>query len=220
MYVMTDAAPRPPLTRDRVLTAAIAHADEHGLDALTMRSLAGRLGVKAMSLYNHVASKDDLLNGMIDEIIGEVELPDPGGQWKTAIRGVMSATHDLLIEHPWAGALWMSRQNEGPARFRYGDWLLRTLREAGLSEELIYHAYHILESHILGSTVQQQSFPYRGEELAGLARDFLSSLPTGEYPDLVHHIEEHLKPRHGQMSGFEFALDLILDGLERVRDAA
>ena len=218
MTERTDSATRPTLNRARVLHAAIELADQEGLDALTMRALAARLGVKAMSLYNHVENKDDIIDGMLDTVVGTVELPETDMEWKTAIRRTVIATKDVLISHPWAPGLWLSRQSDGQARLRLGDWMLRTLTEAGLERELIYHAYHILESHIVGSTMQAQSFPYRGEELAGMARDFIAQVPAGDYPDLVDHIKEHLEPRDGQMSGFEFALDLILDGLERARD--
>lgn len=213
----TDGATRPSLNRDRVLDAAIEFADQEGLDSLTMRALATRLGVKAMSLYNHVENKDDIIGGMLDTVIGKVELPETDMEWKTAIRRTVIATKDVLMSHPWAPGLWLSRQSGGEARLRLSDWILRILREAGLDGELIYHAYHILESHIVGSTIQAQSFPYRGEELAGMARDFIAQLPADDYPDLVSHIKEHLEPREGQISGFEFALDLILDGLERAR---
>lgn len=220
MTEQTDSATRPTLNRDRVLDAAIELADQEGLDSLTMRALAARLGVKAMSLYNHVENKADIIDGMLDKVIGTVDLPDNEMEWKSAIRRTVIATKDVLISHPWAPGLWLSRQSDGQARLQLGDWMLRTLREAGLDRELIYHAYHILESHIVGSTMQAQSFPYRGEELAGMARDFIAQLPASEYPDLVDHIKEHLGPREGQMSGFDFALDLILDGLERARDEA
>ena len=105
-------------------------------------------------------------------------------------------------------------------RLQRADWLLRTLREAGLSPELTYHAYHVVESHILGFTVQQLNFPYRDEELEGLASRFLARLPAGEFPDFVEHVEQHLEPHEDGPSGFELGLDLILDGLERLRDAA
>ena len=212
-------ARKRPLSRKRVLDAAVALADESGIDALSMRRLARELGVEAMSLYNHVANKDEILDGIVEVIAEEAELPPEGAEWKAAIRQSAISTRDMFVRHPWAIGLWMSRQGGGSARLRRGDWLLRTLREGGLSPALTYHAYHIVESHILGFTVQELNFPYSGEELEGLATRFLARLPAGEYPDFVQHVEQHLEP-HEDEGGFALGLDLILDGLERLRDAA
>jgi AcrR family transcriptional regulator len=216
----TKEEARIPLSRERVLRAAVALADEGGIEALSMRRIARELGVEAMSLYNHVANKDEILDGIVDVVASEIELPSEGADWKTAIRQSAISTRDVLLRHPWASSLFTSRQGDGLARLRRGDWMLRTLREAGLSNDLTYHAFHIVESHILGFTVQQLSFPYEGEELAGLAATFLQRLPADEYPDFVEHVMQHLEPRHGDEGGFELGLDLILDGLERLRDAS
>jgi len=210
---------RQPLSRERVLRAAIKLADEGGIEALSMRRLAKELGVEAMSLYNHVANKDEILDGIVDVVASEIDPPSEGADWKTAIRQNAISTRDVLLRHPWASSLWTSRQ--GSARLRRGDWLLRTLREAGLSTDLIYHAFHIVDSHILGFTVQQLSFQqYEEEELKGMAATFLQQLGADEYPDFVEHVMQHLEPSHGDADGFELGLDLILDGLERLRDTA
>jgi AcrR family transcriptional regulator len=203
-----------------VLDAAVALADEGGIEAVSMRRLARELGVEAMSLYNHVASKDEILDGMVEVITDEADLPPDGTEWKAAIRRSAISTRDMFVRHPWASGLWMSRQGGGTARLRRADWVLRTLREAGLPNELTFHAYHIVESHVLGFTVQQLNFPYGGEELEGIASRFLARLPAGEFPDFVEHVKQHLEPREGDEGGFELGLDLILDGLERLRDAA
>jgi AcrR family transcriptional regulator len=216
----TRRARRRPLTRERVLTAAIALADEGGIEAVSMRRLARELGVEAMSLYNHVANKDEILDGIVEVIAEEAELPEAGTEWKAAIRRSAISTRDMFVRHPWAVRLWMSRSGGGSARLRRGDWLLRALREAGLPPDLTYHAYHIVESHILGFTVQELNFPYSGDELEGMANRFLARLPAGEYPDFVEHVKQHLEPREGDEGGFALGLDLILDGLERLRDAA
>jgi len=200
------------LSRETILQAAIDIADADGLDAVSMRAIASRFGVTAMSLYRHVAGKDAILDGMIDQVVSEIALIDLG-VWKDTVRSAAISTRDVLVRHPWAPTMWLSRQSEGPARLRWGDFLLRALGNGGLAEERTFHVYHILESQILGSTMQQLSFPYQGEELAGMAREFLEHFPRDEYPDLVAHIEAHLRPRAGEQSGFEFALDLILDGL-------
>ena len=211
---------RRPLSRKRVLDAAIALADDGGIDALSMRRLARELGVEAMSLYNHVANKDEILDGIVEVIAGETELPPDGTEWKAAIRQSAVSTRDMFVRHPWASGLWMSRHGGGTARLQRSEWLLRTLRESGLSPELTYHAYHIIESHILGFTVQQLNFPYRGAELEERASRFLARFPVAEFPDFAEHVQQHLEPRERDEGGFELGLDLILDGLERLRDAA
>jgi AcrR family transcriptional regulator len=173
-----------------------------------------------MSLYNHVANKDEILAGMIEIVVGEIELPTDEADWKAALRRSAISNRDVLRRHPWASGLWMSRQSGGPAQLRRTDWILRTLREAGLSQDLVYHALHILDAYVLGATVQHQSFPYSGDELAGMASRFLEQLPADEYPDLVEHVRQHLDPPPGAEGGFELGLDLILTGLERLRDGA
>ena len=216
MAKQTDTR-RTPLSKERVLRAAIELADAEGIDALSMRRLAKELGVEAMSLYNHVANKDEILAGILDLVASEFELPPDAGDWKAAMRLHAISSRDALLRHRWATSLWMSAQGGGTARLRNGDWMLRTLRQAGFSRDLIYHAFHILESYILGYTMQQLNFPYSGEELKGLATSFLQELPADEYPDLIQHIQEHLDPHHEETSGFEMGLTLILDGLDRAR---
>jgi AcrR family transcriptional regulator len=211
---------RTPLSRERILRAAVTLADEHGIDALTMRRLASELGVEAMSLYNHVENKDDLLAGILGLVASEVELPEDGDDWKLAIRRHAISDRDTSLRHPWANPLGRSRRSGGAAQLRNADWLLRTLREAGLSKELTYHAFHIVQSYVLGYTLQQLNFPYTGEELAGLAADFLKQIPVEDYPDLVEHIHQHIEPHDEETSGFELGLDLILDGLDRARATA
>jgi AcrR family transcriptional regulator len=214
------AAQRTPLSKERVLRAAVELADADGIEALSMRRLAKKLGVEAMSLYNHVASKDEILAGITDLVVEEIELPSDSADWKTAIRRNAISSRDVLVRHGWASGLLMSRSGGGPARLRLGDWRLRTLREAGLSKDLVYHVYHVLEAYVLGFTTLQLSFSHEGEELAGMVASFLERLPADEYPDFVEHARQHLEPRHGDEGGFELGLDLILDGLERARDTA
>jgi AcrR family transcriptional regulator len=218
MEQQADAtAARVPLNKARVLRAAIALADEGGLEALSMRRLARELGVEAMSLYNHVANKDEILDGIMDLVVDEIDHPSDAADWRTAVRRNAISTRDVLVRHRWAAKLWMARQGDGAARLRHGDWILRTLREAGLSKDAIYHVFHVLEAYVLGYAGLQLSFPYRGEELAGMASSFLQTFPTDDYPDLVEHIRQHLEPHEGGEGGFELGLDLILDGLERLR---
>src|SRR3954469_15012987 len=145
-----------PLNRDRVLKAAIRLADKEGIESLSMRKLARSLGVEAMSLYNHVANKGDLVDAMFELVMTEVELPPGSGRWDAAVRSYAIDMHDALIRHSWAGNLAVGLGRGGvprPSRLAQIDWLLGRLREGGFSRELVYHGYHVLDAHILGFTL-------------------------------------------------------------------
>jgi len=210
---------RIPLSRDRVLRAAIDLADAGGIESLTMRRLAQELGVEAMTLYYHVANKDDILNGIVDLVVGEIALPSADDDWRTAIRTAAMSAHQVLLRHPWAAGLVLSGAGVSPARLRYMNALLGSLREAGFSAEMTDHAYHALDSHIMGFTLWVVGMDLGSDEdLAALATNFLAELPRDELPHLAEHVEQHLKPRDPSDEGeFAFGLDLVLDGLERLR---
>ncbi|MEN9223110.1 MAG: TetR/AcrR family transcriptional regulator C-terminal domain-containing protein, partial [Thermostichus sp. BF3_bins_97] len=144
-----------PLSRERILQAALDLADAEGLEALSMRRLAQVLGVKAMSLYNHIANKDDLIDAMVDQVISEIEFPSPAPDWKTAMRQRAISAHQVLVRHAWATLPMVSRMNVGPAMLRYVDATLGCLREAGFSPEMADHAWNALDSHIYGFTLQE-----------------------------------------------------------------
>lgn len=210
---------RPRLNRQRVLKAAVKLADRDGIEAVTMRRLGRELGVEAMSLYNHVENKEDLLAGISDAVMAEVERPSGGSGWKAALRTNAVSVRDLLVRHPWASSLKIRRM-PGPATLRQNDWVLETLREAGFAEELTYHAYHILESYILGFAVQEINFSSLTEEdVSRLTATFLHDFPRSDYPYFSEHVDQHLDPPPGDEGGFELGLDVLLDGLERLRDA-
>jgi AcrR family transcriptional regulator len=211
---------RTPLTRERVLQAAVSMADTEGIEALTMRRLAGRLQVEAMSLYNHVDNKDDLLDGMIELVAAEIEEPDEDAAWKPAIRQRAISAHDALLRHPWSSILWASRMNVGPARMRHMDAMLRELREAKFAPGLLDVAFHTLENHVVGHALQASSFPFDADDLPALSARYLEGFPSEEFPDLAAHIRHHRDQPAGEVSSFEFGLDSILDGLERAREAA
>ncbi|HEX7197641.1 MAG TPA: TetR/AcrR family transcriptional regulator C-terminal domain-containing protein [Candidatus Limnocylindria bacterium] len=213
------AEARAPLTRERVLRAAIDLADEGGIESLSMRRLGQELGVEAMSLYNHVANKDDILNAIVDMVVSEFDLPSREVEWKAALRGSARSAYEVLIRHPWAASLMLSSSRVSQARLRYMDALLGTLREAGFSAELTDHAYHALDSHIMGFTLWVVGMNLGSDDdLAVMAGDFFRDFPRDEMPHLAEHIEQHLKPRNPEDEGeFAFGLDLILDGLERIR---
>ncbi len=213
---------RAPLTRERVLLAAVEFADEHGVEALSMRKLAQELGVEAMSLYNHVANKDDILDGMIDLVFGEIGLPLREADWKTAMRQRAISAREVLARHPWAIGLMESRSTPGPATLRHHDAVIGCLREAGFSIALAAHAYSVLDSYIYGFALQQASLPFKtSEEGAAVTEDILRRFPADGYPHLTEMAVQHvLQPGYDHADEFEFGLDLILDGLERVRDSA
>lgn len=218
--VETSAEPRVPLSRDRVLSAAIDLADKSGIGSLTMRKLAQELGVEAMTLYYYVANKDDILNGIVDIIEGDIELPSPGADWKAALRNTAISAHEVLVRHPWAAQLTLALTGTRPGRWRYMNGILGCLREAGFSAEMTDHGYHALDSHISGFTLWAVQLQFEPEDLPDLAANFLSGLPAGEYPYLVEHVHQHLKESSPDDEGeFAFGLDLILDGLERIRDS-
>jgi AcrR family transcriptional regulator len=212
---------RVPLSRERVLRAALDLADRDGIEALSMRRLGQELGVEAMSLYNHVANKDDILAGLVDIVVGEIDLPSRSAGWKSAMRHSAISAHDILLRHRWACALINSATGDvGPARRRYMDAVLGCLRDGGFSVELTHHGYHALDSHIIGFTLWQLGFPFASDdEMQDLAGDFLRQLPAEDFPHLAEHVLHHLRESSDEdQSEFDFGLDLILDGLERARE--
>ena len=213
--------PRAPLTRDRVLQAAVDLADEGGLDALTMRRLGQALGVEAMALYYHAANKDDILAGIVDLVVREIELPATGGDWKAAIRASAISAHQVLRRHPWACNLLMSGPRVLPARLRQIDALLGRLGDAGLPDEITDLAYHAIDSHILGFTLWEAGYASAFKRLPDdFMKTMVRDLSLEKYPNLVEHVAYHLRPpSEDRRAAFEFGLDLILDGLEPARDS-
>jgi AcrR family transcriptional regulator len=209
-------APRIPLNRDRVLRAAVAFADENGIETLSMRKLAQTVGVEAMSLYNHVASKENLLDGMIDLVFSEIELPSAGEGWKAAMHQRAISVRTVLSRHRWAIGLMESRASPGAATMQHHDAVLGCLRDAGFSLELAAHAYAALDSYIYGFALQERSLPFdTPQETAELAPVMLARFPADKYPHLAEFTFGHVM-RSGYDFGdeYEFGLGLILDGLE------
>ena len=214
------SAPYGSLSRERVLDAGVAFADEHGIEPLTMRKLAESLGAKAMALYNHVANKDDLLDGMVDLVFGEIALPTTTIGWKPAMRQRAIAVRTALSRHRWAAGLMESRSTPGPATLRHHDAVLGCLQDAGFTPALTAHAYSAMDAYIYGFALQERNLPFdKGVDTAVLAQAFLASFPTADYPHLATFTIEHvLQPGYDFSGEFEFGLDLILDGLERAYD--
>jgi AcrR family transcriptional regulator len=209
-----------------VLQAAIRLVDEGGIESLSMRRLGQSLGVEAMSLYNHVANKEDILDGIVELVLSEFELPSADEDWEAAIRTCAISAHDALLRHPWACNLILSNTKVRAGRLRYLESILRRLRQAGFSAEETYHAYHTLDSHILGFTLWQlgHAMPAGApritnkEEFANFLTTFLRELSLGDYPYLLEHGEQHFtEGSHKEEGEFEVGLRLILDGLKRMQ---
>jgi AcrR family transcriptional regulator len=209
--------PRTPLGKERVLRAAIAIADEDGLGSLTMRRLAQRLGVEAMSLYHYARSKDEILDAALDLVLQEIEIAPDDEAWRVALRHDAIAAHAVLRRHGWTAGRMMAARAASPARLRLMESILSHLRRAGFDPEQIDHAYHALDSHIIGFTLWQVSMPFEAADLPEMGARFLRELPVDEFPAVAEHVEQHLAGI-GNSGGTEFAfgLDLILDGLERL----
>jgi AcrR family transcriptional regulator len=207
-------ATRTRLTRERILAAGLALADGSGVEALTMRRLGEELGFEAMSLYRHVANKDDLLDGMLDLVLAEWELPDGDGEWIERLRRSALSVHDALRRHPWAAQLLIAGARVRPARLRYMESLLACLRQAGFDADRTYHLYHLIDGHIFGFTmweIAHTAIPLDHEQVVKL----LESIPWHEYPNLAEHRDQHgTEGPHREVSAFEVGLDLILRGLE------
>ncbi|MFD3505898.1 TetR/AcrR family transcriptional regulator [Nocardia sp. NPDC058666] len=208
--------PRTPLTRERVLRAAIDLADQEGLDALSMRRLAKAVGVEAMSLYNHVANKDDLLDGIIDLVVAEIYVPETGGDWRAELRQRATSAHEVLLRHRWATGLLGSRVNVGPAMLRYVDATLGCLLAAGFTYEQADRAWNALDSHIYGFTLQAINFPLAPDEYASAAQQFLPLIPTESHPHMHALASMVINGTHSGTADFTFGLDLLLDGLSRL----
>ena len=209
---------RPRLSRERVLRAAIAHADAGGLEALTMRQLAEELDVAPMALYRHVANKDDLIDAMVDLAFSEIGLPAGGADWKTAMRDRAIALRDVLLRHRWAIGLMESRTRPGPANLRHHDAVLGKLRASGFDVAMAAHTYSLLDSYIYGFALTQIHLPFETTaDVVELAESMLAPFAASEYPNLIEFISDHaMAPSYDYADEFEYGLGLILDGIERV----
>jgi len=208
---------RPRLSRERVLSGAMEVADAGGIDALTIRSLAKSLGVKPMSVYYYVANKDEILDGIVDLVFSEIELPAADGDWRTEMRRRAHSARQVLRAHPWAIGLMESRTSPGPATLHHHDAVLGTLLGAGFSHELTAHAYAMLDSYIYGFALQEVGLPFDGPDtVAEVAEPIMERFSTGEYPHMVEMATDYyFRPGYDFGDEFEWGLDLILEGLTK-----
>ncbi|MEV6601879.1 TetR/AcrR family transcriptional regulator C-terminal domain-containing protein [Actinoplanes sp. NPDC051346] len=220
MAHQTGTPRRAPLSRARVLSAAVALADDAGIDSLSMRKLSQDLGVVPMALYKHVANKEELLDGMVDVIVGEIGPPDPGVDWKAAVRQRILSARRALLRHPWASRVLETRTTPTPAVLDYQDSMIGMFRDGGFSVDLTHHVMHALGSRMFGFTQELFEAPSMEPHVQAAALRQMSA----RYP---HIVAIALRTDHdeGSVVGlgcddqfeFEFALDLLLDGFDRLR---
>ncbi len=212
---------RLPLNRERIFAVAVELADERGFKAVTMREVASRLDVEAMSLYNHVANKEDILDGMVDMVIDQFDLPDDAGHWREAMRRRAISAHRLFGLHPWVPPLLDSRKSSGPSRLRYYEWVLGTLTQAGFSLADAGHAFSLLDSYIYGFSIQQVNASADGEASPEeMAAALLKTIPASTYPNLHRMTVNSMQTGYNAEEDFAFGLDIILDGLEQILSAS
>jgi AcrR family transcriptional regulator len=214
---MAGRTQRVPLSRERVLTAAVAVADAGGVAALTIRSLADELGVKPMSVYYYVANKDEILDAIVDLVFSEIELPRAGGDWPAEMRRRAFSAREVLRRHPWAIALLQSRTSPGPATLRHHDAFIATLRRAGFSIAMTAHAFAVIDSYVYGFALSEAALPIHGPEpVAEVAGSMMRQYAADAYPQLAEFTTEHIiRPGYDFGDEFPFGLDLILAGLAR-----
>lgn len=207
------ASAKKRLNRERILKAAIRHADAQGIDKLNMRSLAKALGSPVMSLYTHLQNKDELLDSMVDRVAAEIFLPSVDQPWRAAITDIAASAFRTLYRHPWAIGLWNTATS--PAKMAHQESILRVFREAGFSVELACRGYHAITMHTAGFTLQALDFPRDAKSMKAAAGAFLADADLAQTPYFVEHVQYH-KDHPGPNGEFEFVLDMILDGMEKL----
>lgn len=213
-----DTPKKKPLSKDRILAQAMYLADNSGIEGLSMRKLAETLGVKAMSLYNHFSNKDEILDGLVESVIAEIEVPAlPATDWKKAMLVRANSAHAALLAHPWATHAIVSRMNIGPNILNYIDTTLGCLRGAGFSVEVADRIWNAMDSHIYGFTLQELNFPLQEDEYAEAAAGFIELLPAEKYPHMNELSTHVMEKKYNGVHDFEFGLKLILDGLDSTR---
>lgn len=204
------------LSREKILDKALAMADEQGLDALSMRKLADQLGVKAMSLYNHVANKDDLIDGLVERVMEDIPVPNPHKPWKQEMRLRGLNAHKVLMSHPWVNVPLVSRVNAGPVMLSYVNATIGCLLNAGFSIPTSDYAWNAMDNYIYGFSLQKINFPFKEGEYAQVAAEYLADFPQEQWPYLYAMTEQVALGKHDGINEFEFefGFEFILDGLE------
>ncbi|MEM8885678.1 MAG: TetR/AcrR family transcriptional regulator C-terminal domain-containing protein [Planctomycetota bacterium] len=213
------ASKKAPLNRETVLATALRMADEGGVEALSMRKLGQALGVEAMSLYHHVRNKEEVIDGIVDLVFAEIDLPEDGEPWREAMRRRAVSARCTLLRHPWAASLMNARPNPGPATLRHHDAVIGSLRGNGFDLVLAAHAFSVIDSYLFGFALTQATLPFENEEqLAAVVQHILPRIPRDQYPHLheltINHV---MQPGYDYADEFAFGLELVLEGLERAR---
>ena len=212
-----DSAARPRLSRERVLKSAVAVADAGGIASLTIRSLAAELGVKPMSVYHHVANKEEILDGIVDLVFAEIELPTIGGEWHSEMRRRAASAREAMRRHPWAIALVETRTSPGYATLKHHDAVIGTLREGGFSVAMTAHAFALIDAFVYGFALSEATLPFNGPDtVPEVAEQMMAQFSPDDYPHLVEFSVEHvMMPGYDYSEEFEFGLSVILDGLAK-----
>jgi AcrR family transcriptional regulator len=208
---------RARLSREKVLNGAVAVADRGGIAGLTIRSLAAELGVKPMSVYHHVANKDEILDGIVDLVFGEIELPTIGGEWHEEMRRRAASAREAMRRHPWAIGLVETRTSPGPSTLKHHNAVIGTLREAGFSIEMTAHAFALIDAYVYGFALSEATLPINGPEtVTEVAEQMMEFFTAEDYPHLLEFSVEHvMKPGYDYGKEFEFGLGVVLDGLAK-----
>jgi AcrR family transcriptional regulator len=208
---------RLPLTRERVLETALQLADQGGIEALSMRKLGQALGVEAMAVYYHLANKDEVLDGIVDLVFAQINLPIEGAPWKSEMRRRGISLYEVLQRHRWAIGMMEARVQAGPANLRHHDAVIGNLQAAGFSSAMVAHAYSVLDGYIYGFALTKMSLPFETpEDVEEVTQRMMETYPSTEYPHLARFVNEHImRPDYAFTEEFEYGLDLILDALER-----
>jgi Bacterial regulatory proteins, tetR family./Tetracyclin repressor, C-terminal all-alpha domain. len=205
---------RAALSRELVLQTAFRLADQGGLESLSMRKLGQELGVEGMAMYYYFANREQIVDGIVDLVFAEIDLPSGDSDWKSAMRLRAISLRDVLLRHRWAIGLMESRRNGGPANLRHHDAVIGSLRAGGMDMEMAAHAYSLLDSYIYGFALTKMTLPFdTGEEIAEVAQGMLASFDANDYPHLVEMMGHALKPGYDYLDEFEYGLDIILDSL-------
>lgn len=206
---------RPSLSRNKVISAATNFSNIYGIEALSMRKLADQLGVKAMSLYNHVKNKDDIIDGMVEHVMEQLQLDWKNKHWKHCMMQRAMAAYEQLTKYPWATHAIVSRVNAGPFMLHYVDDTLGCLHEAGFSIADADHVWNAMDNYIYGYILQELNFPFSPDEYQTTAKEYVEMVPETEFPYLNKLTQEVIAGRYNGMHNFRFGFQLLLDGLEK-----
>ncbi len=209
---------RKGLSREAVIAAAVDTADEVGVEGMTIRKIAARLGVQPMSIYHHVADKEAILDGIVDAVFAKIERPagtdGVDGDWRAPIRHRAVSARHVLVQHPWAVPLLESRRNPGPETLRHHDAVLGCLRRAGVSLEMTAHVVALLDAFVFGFVIQETSLPATGgDEMVELADSIVEAFEAGEFPHLAEMAGVHVTETYDFRDEFDYGLDLLLDAI-------